>query len=174
MRKLKRKTSSTPEPAELEASTKKRTMQVDEISPTSKVTIFKVDVLSCNGNDLKSTELSAADLENLWTDGFIRELSDLSGYSSSKVKGGTEIRIQYQLTKPLSIRDIAIEAEFDFDRTGPKGVEVLRCRVCGLHDLRPANIGETIKVKVLATNFDIPPEHVIEWLAKYGIVHGHR
>jgi hypothetical protein len=147
----------------------------DQISPSSKISIFKLDVVSCNGRDLSNVELGAPDLEKIWTDCIIRELSDLTGYSSSKSKGGTEIRIQYQLRKPMSIREIAWEAEFNHEREGPRGTEILRCRVVGLSGVRQANIGEKVKITVIAYNFDISPEQFVEWLSRFGKIHdGHR
>jgi hypothetical protein len=84
-------------------------------------------------------ELRATDLENIWTKGILRSLGELSGYMPSKSKGNTEIRIQYQL-KPMSLRDIALEAEFNFERSPARGLEILKIRVVGLSGLRPAKI----------------------------------
>ncbi len=145
------------------------------ISPTSKVTVCKIDVVSCNGNQLNNVELGAVDLENIWTDSLLRELSELSGYTSTKTKNNTEIRIQYQLQAPLCLRSIAYEAEFTHERAGPKGVEILKCRVIGLNDIRLAKIGEKVRVTVLLPNFDITPDQIVEWVSKYGLVQeGHR
>ncbi len=145
------------------------------ISPSSKISIFKIDVYSCNGKDLSQVELAAPDLEKIWTEGIIRDISELSGYSSTKVKNNSEIRIQYQLKRPMSIRDIALESDFAFERSAARGVEILRCRVVGLSNLRPAALGERVKVSVIKPNFDVLPEQVIEWLSHYGRVHeGHR
>jgi hypothetical protein len=155
----------------------KMAVQMEEglLSPSSKITVFKVDVFLCNGRDLSQTELAAPDLEKIWTEGIIRPLTELSGYSSMKVKNNSEIRIQYQLSKPMSIRDVALEAEFNFERAGARGVEILRCKVVGLSNLRPAEIGERVKVSVIKPNFDITPEQAIEWLSHFGRVHeGHR
>ncbi len=147
----------------------------NDISPTSKITIFKLDVISCNGRDLSSVELGAPDLEKIWTDSIIRELSDLTGYSSTKSKGGTEIRIQFKLKKPMSIREIAWESEFNHERESAKGTEILRCRVVGLSGIRQPIFGERVKVTIIQQNFDITPEQMLEWMAKFGTVHdGHR
>jgi len=175
MGRLKRKASKS----NLENSPKKKpsaTMQVDEpISPTSKISIFKVDVFSCNGRDLSLVELAAQDLENIWKEGILRSLTELAGYTSMKVKNNSEIRIQYQLRKPTSIRDIALDAEFNFERNSAKGVEILKCRVVGLSNLREAEIGEKVKISVIKPNFDISPEQAIEWISHFGRVHeGHR
>jgi hypothetical protein len=148
---------------------------VPSISPTSKITIFKLDVISCNGKDLTSIELGAPDLEKIWTDSLIREIDELAGYTSTKVKGGSEIRIQYQLKKPMSIREIAWEVEFNHERDSSKGIENLRCRVVGLNSLRPAKIGEKVKVAIVQTNFDVTPDQIVAWLSRFGKVHdGHR
>jgi hypothetical protein len=151
-------------------------MNVDAlISPTSKISVFKVDVISCNGKDLTNVELAAPDLENIWKEGILRQLTDLTGYTSNKVKNNTEIRIQYQLKKPMSIRDIALDAEFNFERASARGVEILRCRVAGLNNLRPAEIAERVRVSIIKPNFDITPEQILEWMSRYGRVHeGHR
>jgi hypothetical protein len=147
----------------------------DGISPTSKINVFKLDIVSCNGRDLSGVEIGAADIEKIWTDSIIRELDDLSGYNSTKSRGGTEIRLQYQLKKPMSIRDIAWEAEFNYEKEGPRGTEILRCRVVGLSGVRQPVIGEKVKVTVIATNFDITKEQIIEWIGKFGKIHdGHR
>ncbi len=145
------------------------------ISPTSKINIFKLDVVSCNGKDLSGIELGAPDLEDIWTNSLIRELDELAGYTATKVKGGTEIRLQYQLKKPMSIREIAWESEFNHERSTAKGIENLKCRVVGLGSLRPAKIGEKVKVTVIQPNFDVTPEQVLGWLSRYGGIHeGHR
>jgi hypothetical protein len=137
------------------------------ISPTSKVTLFKIDVFQCNGKPLKDIELCSADLENIWKESLLRELSDLSGYTSTKTKNNSEIRIQYQLKHALSIRSIAAEAEFGHERLGANGVEILRCRVVGLGNIRRADIGEKVKITVILPSFDILPEQIIEWLSRY-------
>ncbi len=145
------------------------------ISPTSKITVFKVDVIACNGKDLSNVELAAPDLENIWREGILRELGELQGYTSNKVKNNTEIRIQYQLKRPMSIRDIALDAEFNFERASARGVEILRCRVAGLSNLRPTEIAERVRVSIIKPNFDITPEQIVEWMSHYGRVHdGHR
>jgi hypothetical protein len=145
------------------------------ISPTSKITVFKLDVVSCNGRDLSSIEIGASDIEKIWTDCLIREIDEVTGYTSTKSRGGTEIRIQYQLRNPMSIRDIAWEAEFNHERETTKGTEILKCRVVGLAALRPAKPGEKVKITVICTNFDITPEQIVEWIAKFGkICEGHR
>ncbi len=151
-------------------------MNVEElISPTSKISVFKVDVISCNGKDLTNVELAAPDLENIWREGILRDLAELTGYTSNKVKNNAEIRIQYQLRRPMSIRDIALDAEFNFERASARGVEILRCRVAGLHNLRPTEIAERVRVSVIKPNFDISPEQIVEWMSHYGRVHdGHR
>ncbi len=147
----------------------------DGISPTSKINVFKLDIVSSNGRDLSGVEIGAADIERIWTDSIIRELDDLSGYTSTKSRGGTEIRLQYQLKKPMSIRDIAWEAEFNYEREGPRGTEILRCRVVGLSGVRQPAIGEKVKITVITTNFDIASDQIIEWIAKFGkIQEGHR
>jgi hypothetical protein len=149
--------------------------EVEMLSPSSKITVFKLDVITCNGGDLRQVELAAPDLENIWEEGILRDLTELAGYTSIKVKNNTEIRIQYQLKKPMSIRDIALDAEFNFERSSAKGVEILRCRVVGLSNLRQAEIGEKVKVSVIKLNFDLAPEQIIEWLSFFGRVHdGHR
>jgi hypothetical protein len=147
----------------------------DGISPTSKINVFKLDIVSSNGRDLSGVEIGAADIERIWTDSIIRELDDLSGYTSTKSKGGTEIRLQYQLKKPMSIRDIAWEAEFNYEREGTRGTEILRCRVVGLSGVRQPTIGEKVKITVITTNFDISSDQIVEWIAKFGkIQEGHR
>ena len=147
----------------------------DQLTPTSKISIFKIDVISCNGRDLNHVELGAPDLEKIWTEGILRNLGELSGYTSSKVKNNTEIRIQYQLKRPMSIRDIALEAEFNFERASPRGLEILKLRVVGLSGLRPAAIGDRVKLSIIKPNFDVTPEQAIEWVSRFGRVHeGHR
>ncbi len=148
---------------------------MESISPTSKVVVFKLDIISCNGKPLNSTEIGSADLENIWTDSLLREISEVSGYTSSKTKNNAEVRAQYQLVQPLSLRSIAFEAEFNHERLGPKGVEVLRCRVVGLNNIRQANVGEKIKATLLLPNFDVTPEQLVAWISRYGKIHeGHR
>jgi hypothetical protein len=144
------------------------------VSPTSKITLFKLDVFQCNGKQLR-TELGAADLESIWTNSLLRDLRELSGYTSSKTKNDSEIRIQYQLKKPMSIRSIAFEAEFNHERSGPQGIENLRCRVVGLNNIRAVEIGEKVRLTLLVPNFDIIPEQLIEWMSKFARIHeGHR
>lgn len=176
MANLKRKSKTKLDDSPKKKSLKKMDSDSDEsISPASKITIFKLDVVSCNGRDLCSVELGASDLEKIWTDSIIRELSDLTGYTSLKVKSGTEIRIQYQLRKPMSIKDIALESEFLHEREGPRGTEILKCKVVGLNSLRATDIGEKVKATVIAPNFDITPDQIINWLTRYGkIQEGHR
>ncbi len=143
---------------------------IDTISPSSKILVFKLDITSCNGQPLKNTELSSQDLEDIWSISLIRDLDELKGYSSTKAKNSSEIRIQFQLRKPMSIKDIAWESEFNHERTGPRGVEVLRCKVVGLGAVRQSDIGETVKIAVLLPNFDITPGQLIQWISVYGVV----
>ncbi len=151
------------------------TLELVQISPSSRITVFKLDIVSCNGKPLNSFELSSADLESIWTDSLLREALEISGYTSFKTKNNTEIRAQYQLKQAMSIRDIAFESEFNHERVGPKGVEILRCRVVGLGDVRQAAIGDRVKVTLLVCNFDITPEQIVAWMAKFGKIHeGHR
>jgi hypothetical protein len=143
-------------------------------SPT-KVTVLKIDIVSCNGKSLSKTELGASDLESIWKDSLLRNLTELAGYTSSKTKNFTEIRVQYQLKKPMSLRTISFEAEFSHERSSAQGIEILRCRVVGLNDVRKAQIGERVKVTVINPNFDVTPQQIIEWLSHYGACHdGHR
>ncbi len=180
MGKLKRKASATKLENSPKKSTPESTMSVlmdttQLISPTSKIEIFKLDVISCNGKSLNSVELGAIDLESIWKDSLLRDLNELSGYTSSKAKSGAEVRIQYQLKKPMSIRSISREAEFNHERTSPRGIEILRCRVVGLSNIRQVTLGEKVKATVINPNFDISPEQVVEWMSKFGRVHeGHR
>jgi hypothetical protein len=145
------------------------------ISPTSKISVFKLDIVSCNGKPLNKTELCAADLENIWKESLLRDLKELSGYTSAKTKNYSEIRIQYQLKHPMSIRSISFEAEFNHERSAAQGVEILKCRVVGLNDIRKVQIGERVKITVVNASFDILPHQIIEWLSHFGTCHdGHR
>jgi len=149
--------------------------QEGQLSPTSKISILKLDVISCNGRDLSSVELGANDLENIWTEGILRSLGELTGYTSNKTKGNAEIRIQYQLKRPMSIRDVVLEAEFNFERSTANGLEILKIRAVGLNGLRQAEIGERVRLSIIKPNFDVSPEQAIEWVSKFGRVHeGHR
>ncbi len=188
MGKLKRKASNS----KLQNSPKKKTAEIttpikktkmaekmevppNPISPSSKISIFKLDLISCNGRDLSSTEIGASDIEKIWTEGIIRDIAELDGYTHYKVNGGSEVRIQYQLKRPMSIRDVALEAEFTFERTSAKGTENIRCRVVGLNNLRPAVVGEVVKVSIIKPNFDVTPEQALEWISRFGKIHdGHR
>lgn len=164
----------------LETVERKRIMmEVDNseqaISPSSKIRIFKLDVINCNGQAIsQSTELGAQDLENIWTQTLGRKIEELSGYTSTKTQK-KEIRIQYQLKNPMSIRDIANEHEFTHERSSVFATDNFRCRVVGLGEVRQATKGETVKVTVNLPNFDITPEQVVEWMTKFGKVkEGHR
>ncbi len=151
------------------------TLELVQISPSSRITVFKLDIVACNGKSLNSTELSSADLEAIWTDSLLREASEISGYTSFKTKNNSEIRAQYQLKQAMSIRDIAFEAEFSHERVGPKGVEILKCRVVGLGDVRQAALGDRVKVTLLVSNFDITPDQILGWMSRFGTIHeGHR
>lgn len=86
MAKNKRK-ASPPRPR------KRIMMDPNEISPTSKIQVFKLDVVSCNGQAIsQSTELGASDLEDIWKRTLGRTLDEIKGYTSSKGKN-KEIRI---------------------------------------------------------------------------------
>ncbi len=146
----------------------KATME-DRLSPTAKINVLKLDVISCNGRDVSLVELGAADLEKIWTEGILRELGELTGYTSHK--GDSVIRIQYQLKRPMSLRDIVLEAEFNFERSTARGLEILKVRVVGLSGLRPAAIGERVKLSIIKPNFDVSPEQAIEWVSRFGRVH---
>jgi hypothetical protein len=172
--KKKAEITTPPAPIKIQKMAEKpEKMEVtlNPISPSSKINIFKLDLVSCNGRDLSSTELGASDIEKIWTEGIIRDIAELDGYTHYKVNGGSEIRIQYQLKRPMSIRDVALEAEFTFERTSAKGTENIRCRVVGLSNLRPAAVGEVVKVSIIKPNFDVTPEQAIEWISRYGKVH---
>jgi hypothetical protein len=141
----------------------------EQLSPTSKISVLKLDVVSCNGRDLSLVELGAPDLEKIWTEGILRDLSELTGYTS--YKGDSTIRIQYQLKRPMSLRDVVLEAEFNFERSTARGLEILKIRVVGLSGLRPAEIGERVKLSIIKPNFDVSPEQAIEWVSRFGRVH---
>jgi hypothetical protein len=145
------------------------------ISPTSKIQVLKIDVFSCNGQAIhQSTELGAPDLENIWTQSLGRSLEEVIGYFASKNKSG-EIRIQYQLKRPMSIRDIISEQEFTYERSTVFATDNFKCKAIGLNDVRQAQIGEVVKVTVNLPNFDITPDQIIEWISKFGIIkEGHR
>lgn len=162
---------TSPKKAMMDPSTSKSAV----ISPTSKIRIFKLDITSCNGQPIsQSIELGASDLENIWTQTLGRKLEEISGYTSTKTKS-KEIRIQYQLQQPMSIRDIANEHEFTHERSSVFATDIFRCRVVGLGEVRQAAKGETIKVTVNLPNFDITSDQVTEWMSKYGKVkEGHR
>jgi hypothetical protein len=149
--------------------------KMDLTQSPSKVSIFKIDIISCNGKPLTKIELGASDLENIWTNSLLRDIQEISGYTSSKTRNFTEIRVQYQLKKPTSLRKISFEAEFTHERSGAQGIEILKCRVVGLGEVRKVAVGERVKVTVVKPNFDITPEQVIEWLSHFGACHdGHR
>ena len=144
------------------------------ISPTSKIQLLKVDVTACNGQPVgKYIELGATDLENIWTRTLQQRIQALDGYTSFKREG--EIRIQFQLKQPMSIRDIATEQEFLHERESVLGTDIFKCKIIGLNNVRQATIGETVKATVVLPNFEILPEQIIEWLSKFGIIkEGHR
>jgi hypothetical protein len=125
---------------------------------------------------LTKTELCAADLESIWTNSLLRKLPELSGYTSSKTRNNTEIRIQYLLKAPLAIKDISQEAEFNHERTlAAQGVEILRCRIVGLSNLRQVEVGERVRITVVNASFDISPPQIVEWISKFARVYdGHR
>jgi hypothetical protein len=170
-RKLKRKAQST---SNLEITPSKKKMEVDPISPSSKINVLKIDVVSCNGQAIHpNTELGSVDLENIWTNTLKRRPEELSGYTCSKKN--KEIKIQYQLKQPMSIKIIAPEQEFNHERSSIVGTDVFRCRVIGLNDVRIATAGEEVKVTVAAPNFDITPAQILEWMSKFGdVMDGHR
>jgi hypothetical protein len=175
MRKRKAKSTTNLETPAKKTMTSMEIPDGELISPTSKITIFKVDVFSCNGKPLNSVELGSVDLEQIWTNSLLRQLGELSGYTSSKTKNNAEVRIQYQLKWPMSIRSIAFEAEFNHERSGAQGIEILRCRVVGLGNIRKVSLGERVKLTVVNASFDITPTQIIEWLSRFGSVHeGHR
>ena len=152
-------------------------MEVDDnISPTSKINTLKIDIFLCNGLPIsQSTEFSAEDLEKIWTQGLRRNLDEIIGYTSGRTKGNKEFRLQYQLKKPMSIREVATEQEFNHERSSIFATEIFQCRVVGLGSIRRAEIGETVRVTVSKPNFDITPEQVVEWMSRYGkIAEGHR
>jgi hypothetical protein len=139
----KRKASPTKVNLPLKKST---TMSVNEeermdltLSP-SKVSIFKIDIISCNGKLLNKIELGASDLENIWTNSLLCNLQEISGYTSSKTRNFSEIRVKYQLKKPMSLRNISFEAEFTHERSGAQGIKILRCRVVGLSEVRKVEV----------------------------------
>ncbi len=142
------------------------------ISPTSLVRIFKLDVVACNGQPIGKLELASVDIEQIWSDSLLCELNDITGYTSFRTKGNSEIRIQYQLRNPTSIKSIAFEPEFSHERVGPQGVENLKCRVVGLAGVRQAKIGEKVKLTINTPNFDLTPEQALEWISKYAEIHG--
>ncbi len=146
------------------------------ISPKSKIILFKIDVISCNGQPIgRSTELGAQDLEAIWRDTLGRNLEELSGYTSNKGRTSQDIRIQYQLKQPMSIKDIASETEFVHERSTLFATDIFRCRILGLNEVRQAAIGESVKVTVSTQNFDITPAQILEWMSKFGKVkEGHR
>ncbi len=172
-RKLKRKAQST---SNLEPSPTKKKMMGEEtaISPSSRIKILKIDVVSCNGQAIHpNTELGAADLESIWALSLGRQAEELSGYTCSK--RNKEIKIQYQLKHPMSIKDLAHEQEFNHERSSIVGTDVFRCKVVGLGDVRTAIIGEIVKVTVATPNFDITPDQIVEWMSKFGdVMDGHR
>jgi hypothetical protein len=147
----------------------------EAVSPSTKLSLFKVDIILCNGKPLSNLELCSADLENIWTDTLLRSINELCGYTSAKTRNNTELRVQYQLKVPIAIKSIASEAEFNHERVGPRGVEILRCRIVGLSNVRQVNIGERVKVTIINPSFEISPEQLIEWISKFARVHeGHR
>lgn len=170
-RKRKPQQSLDPRP---EDTPKKQKMEEDAISPSSKIQVFKIDVVACNGQPIdQSTELGAVDLEDIWTLTIGRALDELNGYSSTKKN--KEIRIQFQLKRPMSIREITNEQEFTHERSTTITTDIFRCRVVGLSEVRQAVIGELVKVTVAQPNFDIPVDQILEWLSKFGeIKEGHR
>jgi hypothetical protein len=130
---------------------------------------------ACSSQPVANLELGSLDLELIWTDSLLREITEITGYTSFKAKNNSEIRIQYQLSKPMSIRDIASESEFTHERLGTHGIETLRCRVVGLGEVREAKVGEIVKVTIILPNFEITPEQAVAWIAKFGKVsEGHR
>jgi hypothetical protein len=173
-KEIKRK-RRVPEQLTPPKSTKKQTMATDVISPTSKVFIFKIDIISCNGQPVSQyTELSSSDIEEIWTQALKRDTKELSGYTSSKAKS-KEIRVQYQLKLPMSIRDIASESEYVYERITTSKTDIFKFKVIGLREVRQAQLGETVKVTVDKPNFDITPEQVVEWISKFGtVLDGHR
>ncbi len=142
------------------------------ISPTSLVRIFKLDVVACNGQPIGKLELASVDIEQIWSDSLLCELSEITGYTSFRTKGNSEIRIQYQLKNPTSIKSIAFEPEFCHERVGPQGVENLKCKVVGLAGVRQAKIGEKVKLTINTPNFDLTPEQALEWIKKYADIVG--
>ncbi len=154
---------------------KEDVMDLGAISPSSKVQVLKIDVFACNGQSIhQSVEFGAVELENIWTQAIGRSLLELSGYTSSKNQNG-DIRIQYQLKAPMSIRDIVSEQEFIYERATVFSTDNFKCRALGLGEVRQATIGEKVKITVNLPNFDITPIQIVDWISKFGkIKEGHR
>jgi len=63
---------------------------------------------------------------------------------------------EYRRKKP----DADIEGEYD----------VVACKFIGYSDIRPAELGQLVRVTVKTNEFSVQPEEIIPWLSKFGSV----
>jgi hypothetical protein len=135
-------------------------------SPTSKVRIVKIDVVSVNGNRI-SEDLPIKTLIELWKS-LDTEIA-IEGCSSHRRPGGA-IRVNYCLKELICLGEIHPEPEFVFERTTTLRTDAFQCKIVGLNDVRAPKVGETVIVCITRTHFAVPLEIIEEWIAKFGTI----
>jgi hypothetical protein len=135
-------------------------------SPTSKVRLVKIDIVTINGTKI-SEDLPVKTLIELWKS--LETEVEVEGCSSHRRPGGI-IRVNFSLKELICLGEIHPEPEFVFERTTALKTDAFQCRIVGLNDVRPPKVGETITVCVTRTHFSVPLEIVEEWIAKFGTI----
>lgn len=135
-------------------------------SPSAKSDVFRVDIFSMNGKPF-AHKFTAKDVKELWSKGLGRQELEVIGQSSSWISKNV-LRVNIQLSRELSIKEVTPTLEFTFVKESVFQNQVYECKIAGIGKLKEAEIGDVVRITLKRVHFRFKPEKAVDWLSKYG------
>lgn len=133
---------------------------------TSKDKVVKIELSTINGKPYYG-QVSDEELLFIWVSVFKKSRDLLFGVKSSKSMT-RNVRATFKLAAPIKLNEEFPSENFSYENYLDDGAtEKVVGKVLGL--IKTADIGQSTKITV-ATNFDVEPPGVINWLSRYGAV----
>jgi hypothetical protein len=129
-------------------------------------TLVKIELETLNGKPYLG-QISDDELIYIWVKVFNQSHDNLFGVTSTKTLT-RNVRATFKSNSPVKLTDLSKTAEFVYEKFPDDGQsEVISGKILGFGALKPAQLGELVKVTV-KTNFGVAAPGVLDWLKNYG------